>query len=102
MNELKIFTSMDGGTLVMQLVGRVTATNAEQIMVEAKKEYNLFSNVRLDAKDLEYISSAGLRQFMLLMTLTKTKGGQVSIANMNEDVQEILEDTGFIDQLVVE
>ncbi|MBR2088100.1 MAG: STAS domain-containing protein [Oscillospiraceae bacterium] len=49
----------------------------------------------MDAKQLEYISSAGLR--VLMMAVKKL--GKVSVINTPQAVKEIFETTGF-DQLM--
>ncbi len=95
MNDLTIYTNIKNGTLELQLVGRITTVNAGMLMEEVKKELPSFTNIILDAKDLLYISSAGLRQFMMIAAVTDSKNGKTSIKNMNEDIRKILEDTGI-------
>ena len=52
----------------------------------------------LDVKDLEYISSAGLR--VLLSAQKKMQAiGSMKLKNVREEVMEVLEMTGFADIL---
>lgn len=99
MNGLRISKKMEQNTLVIFLNGKVTAANAEMIMSAVKKDMKLFKNVRIDASKLAYISSAGLRQIHMIMAVTKNKGGKTSITNMNDEVHEILDMTGFLELL---
>lgn len=49
----------------------------------------------IDCKDLEYISSAGLRFFMQLKRESEAKGGSIRICHLNEDVSDIFRMSGF-------
>ena len=51
----------------------------------------------MDMKELEYISSAGLRVLMILQK-EKPKEGELSLCRLKPAVREIFETTGF-DQL---
>ena len=54
-----------------------------------------------DLKDLEYISSAGLR-VLLSAQKVMNKQGKMVVRNVNEDVMEVFDITGFIDILTIE
>ena len=85
--------------VLIKLEGRIDSSNAaqteEKIMkqLEGKKDVSVI----LDAQDLDYISSAGLR---IILRIRKTYN-QLSIQNVNSDVYEILEMTGFPDMMEV-
>ena len=49
----------------------------------------------IDCKDLEYISSSGLRFFMQLKRNSEQRGGSIQLRNLNEDVEEIFRLSGF-------
>ena len=53
----------------------------------------------LDCADLEYVSSAGLRVFLIMY---KSTGGNVKVINANETVDDILDQTGFKEFLMPE
>ena len=52
----------------------------------------------LDLKNLEYISSAGLRVLLSAQKKMNRKGSMV-IKNVNDTVMEVFEITGFVDIL---
>ena len=49
----------------------------------------------VDCKNLEYISSSGLRFFMQLKKNCAHSGGEVVVKNLNEDVEDIFRLSGF-------
>ena len=67
--------------------GKIDSTNAP----EFEKEIMAALPTELDAAQLEYISSAGLR---VLLKLTKAVG-EVTVSNVSTDVYEIFDVTGF-------
>ena len=46
-------------------------------------------------KDLEYVSSAGLRAIRNLYIKVNQNGGKLSLTNVNENVMEVFEMTGL-------
>ena len=51
--------------------------------------------ITLDCKDLEYISSSGLRLFLTIRKEAAAKGGTITIENINEDIKKVFMMTGF-------
>lgn len=86
--------------VVIALIGRVDSTNARE--VEAELSGIVAGNdsmpIVLDAQELQYISSAGLR---VLLHLKKTNA-DLKIINVSSDVYEILDMTGFTQMMDVE
>lgn len=70
-----------------QIKGKIDSANA----AEFEKEIMAVKPAEIDASKLLYISSAGLR---VLMKLRK-EVGEVTISNVNKEVYEIFEVTGF-------
>ena len=87
----EIATKTEGDTLVMKVTGRLDTLTAPELVTrfgEAEK-------VRIDFSDLAYISSAGLRSLLIIMK--KVGRENMSIVNLNENVRDIFETTGFAD-----
>ncbi len=76
-----------------QIKGKIDTTNA----AEFEKEIMAAKPAELDASELEYISSAGLR---VLLKLAKTVG-DVTVNNVSREVYEIFNVTGFTEILNV-
>lgn len=98
---MTINKTIDGNKLNAEIIGRidtVTAAEAESVL---KEGLDGITELILDFKQVNYISSAGLR---LLLSLQKqmNKQGAMKILNVNEMVGEIFEVTGFSEILTIE
>lgn len=99
-DNLNITYSKDDNTLLCVVNGRVDTISAPEVLEVFENNYDGISNVRIDAKTLEYISSAGLR--VLLMAVKKLGQGSVTVINASDPVKEIFETTGFDRMITVE
>ena len=73
------------GTLFLYLEGRIDSSNVDSLETQLKEEGLIQNNVDIafDAKDLTYISSAGLR---VLLKVKKKVKRPVSIVNVSDEV----------------
>ena len=86
---------------VLELAGRLDTTTAPDLDKTIQAELSDTKNLVLNMKDLEYISSAGLR--VLLGAQKKMqKIGSMKLTNVCEEVMEVFEMTGFADILTIE
>ena len=85
---------------IIKLVGRLDTTTAPALDKTINEDIAGTKNLVLDVKDLEYISSAGLR--VLLGAQKKMqKIGSMKVTNVREEVMEVFEMTGFADILTI-
>lgn len=88
-------------TLTLEVKGSLNTNTAWQLETEIKEISREIKRLILDFAELEYISSAGLR--VILMAQKKmNKQGVMLVKNVNENVMEVFEITGFLDILVIE
>ena len=86
---------------IIKLVGRLDTTTAPALDKTINEDIAGTKNLVLDVKELEYISSAGLR--VLLGAQKKMqKIGSMKVINVCEEVMEVFEMTGFADILTIE
>ncbi|MDO4811824.1 MAG: anti-sigma factor antagonist [Eubacteriales bacterium] len=88
------------GTLTIYLTGRVDSSNAETVEKEMQSilAANSAEKLVLDAEDLAYISSAGLRVVLRLRKANAT----LKIVNASSEVYDIFEMTGFTEMIPIE
>ena len=98
---MTIEMNKNGGELKVSLEGRLDTTTSPELEEKLKKELEEVTELEFDIKDLEYISSAGLR-VLLQSQKTMNKQGKMVIRNASEDIMEIFDVTGFSDILTIE
>ena len=92
---MRVEKSADGTAMTVTLTGEVDSLNVNEIEEELLKEVEGVTDLTFDMKELEYISSAGLRVLLQMQKLMKTKGSMV-IKNTNEEVMGIFKVTGVV------
>ena len=86
---------------IIEVAGRLDTLTASSLDKAINEDIGEVKNLVLDLKNLEYISSAGLR--VLLGAQKKMqKIGSMKVTNVCEEVMEVFEMTGFADILVIE
>ena len=91
---------IDKDILYIAIEGRIDASNAAQAeeKIFAIKNDNPGKHTVIDADNLEYISSAGLRVILRL----RKEEPKLAIINVAADVYEVFDMTGFTDMVTVE
>ena len=91
---------IDKDILYIAIEGRIDASNAPQAeeKIFAVKNDNPGKHTVIDADNLEYISSAGLRVILRL----RKEEPKLAIINVAPDVYEVFDMTGFTDMVTVE
>jgi len=68
----------------------------EPVVADAK------GTIVLDCKDLEYISSSGLRIFLTVRKAAAAQGGSVIVKGMRDAIRNIFMMTGFLNLFQIE
>lgn len=98
MNEVNV--TFEDNEVKVILSGRIDSNNAHEVegeilrLIEGKENLPMV----LDASNLEYISSAGLRVILRL----RKSNADIRITGVNSEVYEILDMTGFTEMMTVE
>ena len=98
---MTINKNLNGSELTLGLEGRLDTTTAPELETVIQNELTDVKELVFDFKNLEYISSAGLRVLLSAQKIMN-KNGNMKIINVNDMITEIFEVTGFIDILTVE
>lgn len=81
---------------IINIKGRIdTATSPEFEKAIAPVIAGDMKDVIMECKDFEYISSTGLRLFLVLQKSANAKKGHLIIRNMNDDIKNVFNMTGF-------
>lgn len=98
---MEIIKNQNGNELNIELIGRLDTTTAPDLDNELKDSLEGVTKIVFDFTKLEYISSAGLR-VLLAAQKVMNKQGEMILTNVNDDVKEVFEITGFVDILTIE
>ena len=90
-----------GNALNVAVAGRLDTTTAPELEDVLKSSLDGVEDLRLDFKELEYISSAGLRVLLSTQKIMN-KQGKMTVCSVNSVVMEIFEVTGFSEILNIE
>lgn len=92
--DIKI-TQQENKTMVV-LNGRIDTSNAEQFQQDvAPLMEGDNPDIDIDCTDMSYTSSQGLRIFLMLQKSVMARKGKLVMRNMNPQVKEVFDITGF-------
>ena len=87
-------------TLTVFISGRVDTKTAPELLEFLQGAMPGVEELILDLAEAEYVSSAGLR-VILYAQKTMTSQGSMKVINVNSDIMETFELTGFSDILTI-
>jgi anti-anti-sigma factor len=99
---LTINSETQGNYLVIALTGRVDASNAKTLEEQAIgliKDSNV--NLILNLTDVNYISSAALRVFLLIAKELSKVNGTIKLCGLSSTLQDVFDISGFSKLFVI-
>ena len=99
--SMKIVKELNDKQLTIKPVGEINSVTAPELEEVIKNDLNGVKVLIFDFSELEYLSSAGLRVLLVAQKLMNKKG-PMSVRNVNSNVMEILDITGFSNVLDIE
>ena len=97
---MDIKTNVIETKMTMAITGRIDTSTAPDFEAEVNKITDIKELV-IDFAGVEYISSAGLRVVLKAQKLMNSLGKMV-LVNVNDDVMDVFDITGFTDILTFE
>jgi len=86
----------DGNKFELELKGRLDTTNADRFQNDiAPLMTGETPEINIDCTQMEYTSSQGLRLFLMLQKSVMSRGGTLVMRNMQPQVKEVFDITGF-------
>jgi len=84
-----------GAVMVVTLGGRLDSFQAEGVKQKLLDLGAVEKRILVDCAGLEYISSAGLGVFLLMLKTMKKKDGEFCLCGLNERIREVFEISGL-------
>ncbi|HCJ40571.1 STAS domain-containing protein [uncultured Ruminococcus sp.] len=91
----------NGTELTVAVEGRIDTLTAPELEEKLEPELEDVERLIFDFAELKYISSAGLRVLLSSMKVMDEQGEMI-VRNVNSDIMDIFEVTGFADLLNIE
>lgn len=91
-----------GHTTTLTLSGRLDTTTAPELEAALADVPSSAKELILDLRDLEYISSAGLRVLLKAQKAMLGADGTMKLLHVSEAVLEVFDITGFSEFLTIE
>ncbi len=98
---MNILKQQEGTALTFGLEGRLDTVTAPRLEDELRASLDGVTELILDLKDLDYISSAGLR-VLLSAQKVMNRQGSMTVRHVKPEIMEIFDVTGFVDILRIE
>ena len=84
--------------VLVEFIGRLDTPGAREIAPQIESlQAEAAKTLVLDCSQMDYISSAGLRFFMMLRKASAVKGGKVIIEGLGEYVSDVFRMVGLLD-----
>lgn len=96
MTGMEVHLKEEESEAVIELVGRLDTTTSpqfEQAIEPILKGEAL--KVKVDCSRLDYVSSSGLRLFLMLQKNIKARKGSLRLCGLNPAIREVFNVTGF-------
>jgi anti-anti-sigma factor len=91
----------DGGATTFELQGRLDTATAPELTAVLIPEIADVSEVIIDLKGVNYVSSAGLRTLLAGHKEALKRGASMKITGVCPEVKEVFDMTGFSDILTI-
>ena len=98
---MTITMNRNGNEMTVALDGRLDTLTSPDLEKQLEPEMTDLEKLVFDFEKLRYISSAGLRVLLMAMQIMAEQGEMI-VRNVNEEVMDVFEVTGFIDDLTIE
>lgn len=94
---MEVRISRENDTITAYCSGRLDTPGAQEIspQMNALSE-EASGTIILDCTEMNYISSSGLRIFLMLRKAAAEKGGKVIVRGINNDIRSVFMMTGFL------
>ena len=95
---IQVTVTQKENPLIIRLEGRLDALTASECEATIRKHIteHYTNNLFFEVENLEYISSAGLRIFLLLINEYESEERKIGIISPNDMVSEVFEISGII------
>lgn len=93
---MEITEGRAGNAVTLKIAGRVDSSVSKQLEQKAVEIMSRESAVVVDLSGMSYVSSAGLRSFIILAKNARANNKVIALAGMREEISEVFEISGLL------
>jgi anti-anti-sigma factor len=94
---MEVTESRSGLATTLKIVGRVDSSVAKALEQKVLDVASRDGGIVVDLSGMHYVSSAGLRSFIILAKQARAKNQIIALAGMSDEVAEIFEISGLLE-----
>ena len=99
---LNVSESTEGDIVVISIEGRLDTATSADFDFALEPHTDKATRMLVDLAGIQYVSSAGLRVFLMLAKKLQKTGGKLVLCNMSSSVREVFDIAGFSKILHIE
>ena len=92
---MKIETVKEETRIILKVEGRIDTNTSKEFQSELLLALQKQNQVIADLKEVDYVSSAGLRAMLIAYKTAESKKGSFILRNLQNGVREVLDMSGF-------
>ena len=92
---MRIETVKEENRIILKVEGRIDTNTSKEFQSELLLAFQKQNAVAADLKDVDYVSSAGLRAMLIAYKTAESKKGSFILRNVQGAVREVLNMSGF-------
>ena len=93
--DVDINTTIDGTKATLEVAGKITVQTAVPLKAAITELPDEVKDIDIDVSGVSYLSSAGLRVFVLAAKLAMSRGGAMRLLHPDQDILDTLAMTGL-------
>jgi anti-anti-sigma factor len=94
---MEVTESRSGSTTTLKIVGRVDSSVAKALEQKVREVASRDDAIVVDLSGMHYVSSAGLRSFIILAKQAHAKNQTIALTGMSDEVSEIFDISGLLE-----
>ncbi|NDJ55051.1 MAG: STAS domain-containing protein [Chloroflexi bacterium] len=93
---MEIETQERDGVIVLRLTGSIDSSSAEEVGKTLDQHLAANTSVLINMAEVEFLSSAGLRQLLLTQRKADEVGATIAVSSIQKHIAEVMSVTGFL------
>ena len=98
---MQVSETRSGNATILRIAGRVDSSVAKTLEQKVTELAGRDGSIIVDLREMNYVSSAGLRSFIILAKHARAKSQTIALSGMNEEVSEIFEISNLLELFTV-